>query len=267
MVDDHIKDFYRSHADKITDKRVKSPYPLRKYVHDMQYQSILGFVEPGMRVLDAGCGEGSLSILMAQKGATVVGCDISEPNIEACQLYAKEAGLTIEFLVADLERLPFPDASFDLVVSSHVLEHLPDFDAGLAELMRVTKKRTVAAIPTILNLCSLVQVGKGWFYLPGIRSFLALPFGLLRMIFAFVTGAEGVDERYEAEDVPHVFRFPWILHKKAHRLGFSVVVQEASSVCIPYFSAFLPLVKALDAHRSTLLRNCGYGTTYVIEKA
>lgn len=266
MADNDIKAFYRSHADKITDKRVKSPYPLRKYVHDMQYQSILDLVEPGMRVLDAGCGEGSLSLLMAQKGATVVGCDISEPNIEASKRYAAEAGLTIEFLVADLERLPFPAASFDLVVSSHVLEHLPDFDAGLKELMRVTKKRTIAAIPTVLNPCSLVQVGKGWFYLKGVRSFLALPWGFLRMCFAFITGAEGVDERYEAEDVPHIFRFPWIMHQKTRRLGYSVVLQEASSVCLPYFSSLLPVVQALDKNRRGFLRSCGYGTTYVIEK-
>jgi SAM-dependent methyltransferase len=232
----------------------------------MQYQSILHYVEPGMKVLDAGCGEGTLSVLMAKKGAVVTGCDISEPNIRAAEKYAAEAKISASFLIADSEHLPFADSSFDLVVSSHVLEHLPDFDMGLKEAMRVTRNRAVIAIPTVFNACSLVQVGKGWFFLKGFRSFFALPWGFLRMCWALVTRAEGVDERYESENVPHVFRFPWILHSKARRLGFTVVAQEASSVCIPYFASFIPFIRVLDKHRAGVLKNLGYGTTYVLEK-
>lgn len=261
-----VKEFYKSHADRIQEKRAESPYPLRRYVHDMQYQSILRYVEPGMKVLDAGCGEGTLSVLMAKKGAIVTGCDISRPNIRAAEKYALEAKISANFLFADSEHLPFADSSFDLVVSSHVLEHLPDFDAGLKEVMRVTRSKAVIAIPTVLNACSLVQVGKGWFFLKGPRSFLALPWGFLRMCWALITRAEGVDERYESENVPHVFRFPWILHGKAQRLGFAVVAQEASSVCLPYFASFIPFIRFLDKYRVGTLKNFGYGTTYVLEK-
>lgn len=265
---DTIKDFYTHHADTITEKRARSPYPLRRFVHEAQYEAVLSYVKPGMRVLDAGCGEGNLSILMARLGATVVGVDISEPNIVASKAYAKAEDVEgIDFHTADLEALPFKDGEFDLVVSSHVLEHLPHFDAGLSELVRVSKKRVVAAIPTALSVCSLVQVGRGWFYLKGLRSFLALPWGMCRTAVAFVTGSEGVNETYGGADVPHIFRFPWIMKKKVKKLGFHLVEYRADSLCLPYSNHFIPLIRWMNTHRGNwILRNCGYGTLYVVEK-
>lgn len=269
MEGEEIKNFYRSYADHISTKRWHSKYLLRAYVHEMQYQSVLARVEKGMKVLDAGCGEGVLSVMMAQKGAIVTACDLSEPNIIASKRYALEnkVGDKIEFLMGDAENLPFPDNSFDLVVSSHVLEHLPDFDQGFREIMRVTKKRAVIAIPTILNPCSWAQIGKGWFYLKGIRSFLALPWGFTKMFIALISGKEGVDEFYAGVDVPHVFRFPSVMKKKIEENGFHLLRYEASSICLPYFEFLLPLIKFLDKYRNKpFLRNCGYGTTFVIGK-
>lgn len=263
----HIKDFYSGYADEIVDKRLRSPYALRRYAHEAQYQSILKHVKPGMRVLDAGCGEGVLSVMMAKKGAIVTGCDLSAPNIEASKKYASEQGVGAEFIIADLEKIPFEDNTFDLVVSSHVLEHLPDFDKGLREVMRVSKNSAVVAIPTLLNFCSLVQVGGGWFYLKGVRSFFALSFGLLKLFYALIFGKEGVDESYGGGGVPHVFRFPWIMKKKIRDNGFNLVSYEASSVCFPYFASLLPLIKFFDEFRDwVILRNFGYGTTYIIKK-
>lgn len=263
-----VKGFYREHSDEIIEKRLNSEYPLRRYAHIQQYESILQFVEKGMRVLDAGCGEGVLSVMMAKKGAVVTGCDISVPNIEKCKEYARENGVyNIDFITADSEELPFPDDTFDLVVSSHVLEHLPDFDEGFREVMRVTKKRAVIAIPTICNPCSLVQVGHGWFYLKGMRSFAGFFIGSLKTIFAFLTFKEGVDESYAGGNVPHIFRFPWIMKWKIKKLGYILVYHEASSICLPYFESLLPVIKFLDNYKSKkIFRNFGYGTTYVIEK-
>jgi len=268
MDNDNIKNFYSGYSDKITDKRFNSPYALRRYAHLKQYEAFLRHIEPGMRVLDAGCGEGVLSVMLVQRGAIVTGCDLSTPNIENARRYAKEAGLdSIEFMVADLEQIPFADNSFDLVVSSHVLEHLPDFDQGLREIMRVTKKRAVMAIPTVFNLCSMVQVGGGWFYLKGPRSFLAIFRGFLKMLGSFISGQEGVNEAYGREDIPHVFRFPWIMKNKIKKEKFKLVEYEASSLCLPYFASGLPVIKFLDQYKNKkIFRNLGYGTTYVVEK-
>ena len=269
MKGEEIKDFYTNYEDRIADKRWKSKYPLRAYAHEKQYERALSFVNKGMKVLDAGCGDGVLSLMMAEKGALVTGVDLSVPNIDVCKKRAKDKELenAVSFLIGDAEKLPFPDNSFDLVVSSHVLEHLPDFDQGFKEIMRVTKKRAVIAIPTVLNPCSWVQVGKGWFYLKGLRSFMALPYGFLKMLWALLAFEEGVNESYVGANVPHVFRFPWIMKKKIKKSGFHLIQYEASSVCLPYFELLLPLVKFLDKYRGKpFLRNCGYGTTFIIEK-
>jgi SAM-dependent methyltransferase len=220
-----------------------------------------------MKVLDAGCGEGVLSVMMAKKGAFVTGCDISRPNIENCKKYAKENNVEIEFLTSDLEKLPFEEGAFDMVVSSHVLEHLPSFDVGLNEVMRVSKKRAVIAIPTLLNPCSLTQVGHGWFFLKGLKSFSGLFVGCFKMVLALLLKKDGVDETYVGKGVPHVFRFPWVMKKKAKKYNFDIVYYEASSICMPYFTFLLPIVQFLDQFKGVVfLRNFGYGTTYVLEK-
>ncbi len=263
-----IKAFYNQYHDNIRDKRANSPYILRRHAHTTQYEGILQFVQPGMRVLDAGCGDGVLSVLMTKKGAMVVGCDFSAPNIDAAKEYTVQHKIhNVEFLIGDAEHLPFLDNSFDLVVSSHVLEHLPDFDQGLKEVMRVAKKRAIIAIPTVLNPCSFVQVGRGWFWLKGPKSFIAFFTGVLKTAWALITGREGVNETYGGADVPHIFRFPWIMKRKVKRLGFHLVSYQADCLCLPYFESLLPWIKFLDRFKDrTVLRNLGYGTAYVVEK-
>lgn len=262
-----LKDFYTGYSDEIDSKRYNSPYAVRRYAHDKQYRSVLRFVNQGETVLDAGCGEGSLSRMIAEKGAVVTGTDISEPNVENAARLAKEQNLQITFKTADLENLPFPDNSFDVVVCSHVLEHIPDFDKGLQEIFRVAKKKVVFAVPTIMNLCSWVQVGGGQYYLKGPRSFLALPWGGLKMIHAYILRKEGVDEGYAGNDVPHVFRFPSVLRKKLKRYGYYLEEQEASTLLIPFFATLLPFSRLLDRlTKKPFFRDCGYGTTFVIDK-
>lgn len=91
----------------------------------------------GRHVLDAACGEGYGSALMAKHGAaTVAGVDLSEDAVaHARQRYSGIAGL--DFEVGDCTRLPFPEDSFDLVVSFETLEHLENQDGMLAEFRRV----------------------------------------------------------------------------------------------------------------------------------
>jgi SAM-dependent methyltransferase len=263
-----IKDFYETYGDRIVDKRLNSPYPLRRYAHRLGYESIAKHVKPGETVLDAGCGEGVLSWYLAERGAKVTAIDISKPNVENAQAFLEKKGVLdrVTVLQGDAENLPFPDGSFDWVVSSHVLEHLPDFDKGLSEIRRVTKKRAIVALPTCLNLAAASQLGGADFWRPTKRALVALPWGLLRI--ALNLGREGVQEGYAGVgELPHIWRYPWVMRRRLEKGGFSIVRFEAAAIMLPYFSSLLPLVKLLDKGKHLpLLRDFGYGSIAVLKK-
>lgn len=92
----------------------------------------------GKRVLDAACGEGYGSHLLAGTAADVVGVDISEQAVQhARSRYGQRTNLRFE--LGDASSLPFADASFDFVVSFETLEHLAAQDALIAGFLRVLK--------------------------------------------------------------------------------------------------------------------------------
>ena len=89
----------------------------------------------GRRVLDAGCGTGYGTMMLAAAAArTATGVDISEAAVGSARETLGDAG---ELHVADIAALPFEDASFDLVVCFEAIEHVPDPEAALDELRRV----------------------------------------------------------------------------------------------------------------------------------
>ncbi len=88
------------------------------------------------RVLDAACGEGYGSSLLAQSAASVTGVDISAEAVQhAAQRYTEQESL--DFRVADCTQLPFDSDQFDMVVSFETLEHLKQQEAMLSEFRRV----------------------------------------------------------------------------------------------------------------------------------
>jgi ubiquinone/menaquinone biosynthesis C-methylase UbiE len=101
-------------------------------------------LDPGERVLDVGCGTGVLTRLAAEAvGSTghAVGID---PTVGMIAMARRNATLTASratFRLAAIEQLPFPDGSFDAVLSSFMLHHLPPDvkRAGLSEVYRVLK--------------------------------------------------------------------------------------------------------------------------------
>ncbi|NTV37407.1 MAG: methyltransferase domain-containing protein, partial [Anaerolineaceae bacterium] len=78
------------------------------------------------RILDVGCGTGSISVVMAGFGHQVVGIDLSPAMIALARAKAATIGYPIEFHVMDASDPQFPIASFDAVVCRHLLWALPD---------------------------------------------------------------------------------------------------------------------------------------------
>jgi arsenite methyltransferase len=101
----------------------------------------MGRLAAGERVLDLGSGAGTDSLVAAQMvGADghVTGIDMTAPMLAKARAAATEMGVAnVEFVEGEAERLPFADASFDVVISNGVIDLVPDKDAVFAELYRV----------------------------------------------------------------------------------------------------------------------------------
>lgn len=104
----------------------------------------LAQVAPGEAVLDVGCGTGTLAIAAKRRAGAegrVHGIDASPEMIERARAKAARAGVDVTFDVAVVERLPFPDGHFDVVLSTLMLHHLPRAvrEEAAREMKRVLK--------------------------------------------------------------------------------------------------------------------------------
>jgi SAM-dependent methyltransferase len=117
----------------------------------------------GAQVLEVGCGPGHLSIRLARHAFEVTGLDLDPAMIDRARANADRPGNSDQhrpsFVVGDVATLPFPDGSFDLVVSTLSMHHWADPTAGLGEIGRVLRPSGQALI---------------WDFRPGVRPH---PFG------------------------------------------------------------------------------------------
>ncbi|MFB6135094.1 MAG: class I SAM-dependent methyltransferase [Halanaeroarchaeum sp.] len=108
-------------------------------------QAVLDALNPveDRRVLEIACGTGRFTVMLAERGADIVGLDISGPMLRQGRAKARSAGVMdhLEFLRGDAARLPFPDDHFDAVFAMRFF-HLADSPATfLSEMARVSREQ------------------------------------------------------------------------------------------------------------------------------
>jgi SAM-dependent methyltransferase len=96
-------------------------------------------VTPGEKVLDVACGTGVVAVTAARRGAKVSGFDLSPVLIERARHNASVAAVDVDFVEGDAEALPYPDASFDIVLSQFGHIFAPRPAVVLKEMLRVLK--------------------------------------------------------------------------------------------------------------------------------
>ena len=126
--------------------------PIGSLVKKYEAQLILDLLKPkqGEILLDAGCGTGLFTLDFLSSGSRVVGLDISLPML--IQAAKKLKGHPFQMVLADVLSLPFPENTFDKIVSVTTLEFIKDAKIAVKELFRVTKKEGCIVVATLNSL-------------------------------------------------------------------------------------------------------------------
>ena len=149
------------------------------------FPEILAAADGVVSVLDVGCGSGRLAVELVRSGAAVTGIDVSEARLAAARERARQAGVDIGFLHADMtEPLPFGDGAFAAAVSRLSLMIASDPEAVLRELARVV----APGGPVVTAVWARVEENP-WFGEP--RAAVAAVLGADRAAFALVFGRLG----------------------------------------------------------------------------
>jgi 2-polyprenyl-6-hydroxyphenyl methylase/3-demethylubiquinone-9 3-methyltransferase len=93
----------------------------------------------GLRILDIGCGGGLLAEPLCQLGAQVTGIDPAEASIDIARIHAQDFSLPIAYLAVTAEEIADSGETFDIVIASEVLEHVPHPQAMLHTMARLTR--------------------------------------------------------------------------------------------------------------------------------
>jgi ubiquinone/menaquinone biosynthesis C-methylase UbiE len=107
---------------------------------------LLPYLKPGQRLLDVGCGPGTLTLDLAARVGTVTGLEQTADALDLARAEAARRGVSdVEFAVGDVHALPFAAAEFDVVHAHQVLQHVADPVQALREMRRVTAPGGIVA--------------------------------------------------------------------------------------------------------------------------
>jgi ubiquinone/menaquinone biosynthesis C-methylase UbiE len=175
----------------------------------------LARIEPGMSVLDIGCGRGELALHCARRGATVYGIDYATAAVtlahEALVEVPTDVRARIHLRQADARRLPFGAASMDVIFMLDVVEHLNsrELDRALQEVRRVLKPESILIIHTMPNL---------WYYRAGYPLFRLVQLARGQRL------PRDPRDRWPYKEVHVNEQTPWTLYRTLWRNGFDARV-------------------------------------------
>ena len=197
--------FYETIAERLDE--LMNPYDLRRRL-DIVFEELLPRHLAGLLILDVGCGTGWFSKWAIKRNARVVSVDLGASLLRATR--RKTASL---LCVADSLRLPFPDETFDAVISSEMVEHSVDPGVALVEMGRVLN-------PT--GTLALTCPNKLWQWLVVLATRMGVrPFQGFENFPSF-PALENLAERAGLRVVQHIGFHPW-----PFQLRFRFMINQA----------------------------------------
>jgi ubiquinone/menaquinone biosynthesis C-methylase UbiE len=157
---------FKSLVNFISDEEYERIYreldPIGKYrptdLNKKCVEKILSEVTEDMEsVIDIGCGRGYFLEQLVKKGAK---------NIWGCDLFDAVPVQGTNYQKGNIEHLPFDDKSFDVVICSHILEHVKDFDKAVNEIKRIAKKKVIVTVPKQRYFYYTLDLHVRFFYHP-----------------------------------------------------------------------------------------------------
>lgn len=151
---------------KVHEKYHKKTRPVRKIIsaNNFTYRLLIKslkhiIVKRKLKILDIGCGAGTLGIYLASLGNEVVGIDISERAINACKITAKNLHVSnIKFKSLDFMKNKI-QGKYDLIIFSEVIEHLPDDKLALTKINDLLKPKGILLLSTPSTKAPLYRLG------------------------------------------------------------------------------------------------------------
>src|SRR5262249_2846280 len=147
---------FKSHAVEMTDEELSQTYlaaagmaESRVRETDLADGQIRWIVDAcaGQSVLEIGAGSGVLATALARAGKSVTATEQYEGLLAQIEDRARTEAVSVSTTIANAERLPFADDSFDAVVAAHTLEHVRRFERAVDEMARVARQRILIVVP------------------------------------------------------------------------------------------------------------------------
>jgi SAM-dependent methyltransferase len=220
-----VRDAYEAVAPEY-DERLAGRGPADARFVATEREFILDRVDRTDRVLDLGCGTGRLTIPIAGLGGEVVGMDFSPGMLDVARLRAVAGQVSVQFVEADMTRqFPFPEESFDVVVSTLALMHVPppqrrDVFCSIARVLRPGGRALVGVKNSLFEALSAADRFAAVDVTDVVRK---------RLVF---TGIEGPDDGREV-DAPWYSFAPQDLTRLFALAGMTVVEMRGN---IPLFA-------------------------------
>lgn len=134
---ERISEYYNKEAHIYNYTHGAGMYGAQWSIKNLYLRFFRKFITPDSKVLEVGCGTGVFTEMLKTLCKSIVSTDIAEKMI----IEAKKRNPDVNFKVADIEKLPFQDGEFDVVIGINSFSYVPNKDRGIKEVYRVLNKR------------------------------------------------------------------------------------------------------------------------------